>query len=144
MLHYASDPINWLVFTDKERTVLLEALNAFFSASETVQVPVHADEDEPYSASLALHSDKKKLDSLMSVRGLLISSLHEGSRAVIGLTALDCEALNALVMLEVAGFYDYLINLEDRLTALGVEFIPTEDDRQKARFRIMSKLNARA
>jgi hypothetical protein len=59
MLHYTSDLIKWLVFTDKERTVLLEALNTFFSASESVQVPVHADEDEPYSARLALHSDRK-------------------------------------------------------------------------------------
>ena len=142
MLHYTSDLIKWLVFTDKERTVLLEALNAFFSASEAGQVPVHADEDGPYSARLALHSDKKKLDSLISVRSLLVSSLREGSRAVIGLTANDREALSALLMLDIAGFYDYLISLEDNMATMGVEFRPTDDDRQKARFHIMSKLNA--
>lgn len=142
MLHYASDLIKWLVFTDKERTVLLEALNAFFSASETVQEPVHTDEDEPYSARLALHTDTKKLDSLMSVRGLLVSSLREGSSAVIGLSTNDREALSALLMLDIAGFYGYLISLEDKMAAMGVEFIPTEDDRQKVRFRIISKLNS--
>ncbi len=142
MLHYTSDLIKWLVFTDKERTVLLEALNAFFSASETFQEPVHADEDEPYSARLALHTDTKKLDSLMSVRGFLVSSLREGSRAVIGLTTNDREALSALLMLDIAGFYDYLISIEDKMAAMGVEFIPTEDDRQKARFHIMSKLKS--
>ncbi|MEW6226644.1 MAG: hypothetical protein AB1700_00900 [Bacillota bacterium] len=142
MLHYTSDLIKWLVFTDKERTVLLEALNAFFSASEAGQVPVHADEDEPYSARLALHSDKKKLDSLISVRSLLVSSLREGSRVVFGLTANDREALSALLMLDIAGFYDYLISLEDNMATMGVEFRPTDDDRQKARIHIMSKLNA--
>lgn len=142
MLHYTSDLIKWLVFTDKERTVLLEALNAFFLASEASQVPVHAEKDEPYSARLALQSDKKKLDSLMSVRGFLISSLREGSRAVIGLSANDREALSALLMLDIAGFYDYLISLEDNMSTMGVEFRPTDDDRQKARFHIMSKLNA--
>ena len=78
MLHYISNLIKWLVFTDKERTVLLEALNAFFSVSETIQEPVHTDEDEPYSARLALHTETNKLDSLMSVRVLLVSSLREG------------------------------------------------------------------
>lgn len=38
----------------------------------------------------------------------------------------------------------YLISLEDRMATMGVEFRLTDDDRQKARFRIMSKLNARA
>lgn len=142
MLDYTSDLIKWLIFTDKERTVLLEALNAFFSASEAGQVPAYADQDEPYSARLALHSDKKKLDSLISVRGLLVSSLREGSRAVIGLSANDREALSALLMLDIAGFYDYLISLEDNMSTMGVEFRPIDDDRQKARFHIMSKLNA--
>lgn len=45
-------------------------------------------------------------------------------------------------MLDIAGFYDYLISLEDNMSTMGVEFRPTDDDRQKARFHIMSKLNA--
>ncbi len=45
-------------------------------------------------------------------------------------------------MLDIAGFYDYLISLEDNMATMGVEFRPTDDVRQKARFHIMSKLNA--
>jgi hypothetical protein len=141
MLHPALDLINWLVFNDKERTVLLEVLNAFFSASGSVHSPVHVDEDEGYSARLDLYIDKKKLDSLMSICGILVDSLGKGSSAVIGLMAYDREALGALLMLDIAGFYDYLISLEDRMAAMGVEFRPTDNERQKARFRIMSKLN---
>jgi hypothetical protein len=58
------------------------------------------------------------------------------------LTANDREALSALLMLDIAGFYDYLISLEDNMATMGVEFRPTDDVRQKARFHIMSKLNA--
>ncbi|MEL7554899.1 MAG: hypothetical protein AAGU26_01880 [bacterium] len=58
------------------------------------------------------------------------------------MTANDREALSALLMLDIAGFYDYLISLEDNMATMGVEFRPTDDDRQKARFHIMSKLNA--
>lgn len=144
MLPSASDLIKWIVFTNEERTVLLEAFNAFFPIPEPAPTPDLEDEDADYSARLELQTDEVKLECLRSIRSRLLASLRTGPNAVLSLTALDCEALNALVMLDFAGFYEYLISLEDRLTALGVEFFPTEDDRQKARLRIMNKLNARA
>lgn len=144
MLPNTSDLIKWLVFTDEERTVLLEAFHAFFPIPEPAPTPDLEDEDADYSARLDLQTDEVKLESLRSIQSRLLASLGSGPNAVLSLTALDCEALSALVMLDFAGFYDYLRSLEDRMTALGIEFIPTEDDRQKTRFRIMSMLHARA
>ena len=143
MLPITSDLLKWVVFTNEERSVLLEAFNNFFPVPELALLPASEDdeEEEDYSARLDLQTDKRKLQSLQTARSLLLASLRRGPNAVISLTAFDCAALSALVMLEVAGFYDYLISLEASLTELEVEFFPADDERQVLRFRILNQLN---
>jgi len=143
MLPSASDLIKWIVFTNEERTVLLEAFHAFFPVPEPAPSPAPApeDDDEDYSARRDLQTDELKLESLRSSRSRLLASLRKGPNVVLSLSTLDCEALSALVMLEIAGFYDYLMSVEASFAALGFKLGPINDDRQTARFRILNKLS---
>lgn len=142
MLPFTSALIMWVVFTNEERAVLIEAINNMFPLPK--ETPASFDW-KPYPESSAGSEpllDEAMVGSLLSIRRILVESLSDGAQAVVGITERDSEALSALVMQGIAGYYDFQISIEEKMASAGVEYYPIEDDRQKVRLGLMSKLGA--
>ena len=118
MLPFLPDPIKWVVFTNEERAVLIEAFSIWFPAAEKAQAPCFVGQNQDYSEGSELSDDEIKLASFLSIRGILVQSLSEGPNAVIGLTVEDRETLSAFVMQGIAGYYDYLMSLDEKMASV--------------------------
>jgi len=142
MLPCLPDPIRWVIFTNEERAVLMEAFNNMSLTPKGAAAPFKWKRYPEISENSEQWSNYAKVENLLAIRSKLVRSLSNGPQAVLSLGEEDRAALSALVMQEIAGYYDFQMSIAEKMDSAGVEFIPVEDDRQKARLRIFSRLHA--
>ena len=142
MLPFLPDPIRWVIFTNEERAVLMEAFNNMSLTPKEAAAPFDWKRYPETSENSERRSNDAKVENLLAIRSKLVRSLSNGPQAVLSLGEEDRAALSALVMQEIAGYYDFQMSIAEKMDSAGVEFIPVEDDRQKARLRIFSRLHA--